>query len=154
MLPHRVRLSLRDALATHTFAIGEAMNRIASLARGRGYVRVLFACLRLSCVLVAVQLGGVVHVISDAWRDASAAASHAQENCPDDDSDRECPPGCPDCHRVHHPSAVPMRDARPAAPTVLAAPAHAVRAAPTEDVPADPDPSGFFRPPRVLSVVG
>jgi hypothetical protein len=61
---------------------------------------VLVALLRLVALLVATELSGMAHALLDAAA-CVAGVEHPRDDCEDEESGHECPPGCPNCHCAH-----------------------------------------------------
>jgi hypothetical protein len=112
---------------------------------------VLVALLRLVALLVATELSGVAHAALDtvAW---AAGIEHPQDDCEDEESGHECPPGCPNCHCVHG-AVVQLAPRGALRPELRLASVHPVQHeagfVPLDTVPPKgPDLTPLYRPPR------
>ena len=97
--------------------------------------------------MLLLQLSGIAHAAIDAWDSLANKSQQCSDGCENDDSGRECPPGCPKCHCSH------------VSPAVLQERAGEVVALPTCDgtatlvpheasAPSSGQPLFVFRPPK------
>ncbi len=103
--------------------------------------------LRVLVALIALQITGAAHVFADAVF-AETLASHVEQERTGggrDDSDADCPPGCPECHHVTH--ALPVVIGAPEIERVAAAARVDVAFEPIQKAPSRPR-SPPYRPPR------
>lgn len=116
------------------------------LARRRSLALMLRVLLQTLIVLVSVQVSSLETVVSGATLCAGQIAE-ACDDCPDEDSDDECPPDCPDCHCVHRVIALPGALAEafrePAHGWLVPHPSPSVASAPQTRAT-----SSLYRPPR------
>lgn len=109
--------------------------------------RVLLAFLRVFAILVAVQISGFSHFVTDTLAAAGVVERHS-DDCNDEPDGRECPPGCPTCHCSHcGTSALPPPMRGPeisvvgiSSPTVIQSEGRA---------PSEPELPSVYRPPRL-----
>lgn len=112
---------------------------------------VLVAVLRLVALLVSTELSGAAHALLDVATSA-AGAEHPRDDCDDEESGHECPPGCPNCHCTHGavvqlaPRTAPQSAARLA---ILHPPPHQAGFVPLDAMPPQgADRTRLYRPPR------
>lgn len=112
---------------------------------------VLVAVLRLIALLVATELSGAAHALLDVATSA-AGVEHPRDDCDDEESGHECPPGCPNCHCTHGaivqvaPRATPQPGQRL---TALHPVRHEAGFVPTDALPPPgADLTPLYRPPR------
>lgn len=111
-------------------------------------MRLLLVAMRLVVAVTAVQITGIPHIVTDAVTAVHGDDPH--EDCPYDEDERECPPGCPSCHCAHPMSALPLL-----VPTMMPGPRNAIDVgAPPHEAHAPPqrDPASVYRPPRQICV--
>ena len=106
-----------------------------------------YKTLRILAAVLLLQLSGIAHAAVDTWDSLAHKSQQCSDGCENDDSGRECPPGCPKCHCSH------------VSPAVLQERAGEVIALPTCDgtstlvpheasAPSSGQPLFVFRPPK------
>lgn len=112
-------------------------------------VHMVVIVLRLVVTMTAVQITGIPHVAVDviAAMQSDEHQEHTDENCPNDNDGRECPPGCPSCHCTHAMSALPV--AAPSTVLDWLIPIEMATAPYEAQGPPNPDPLTLYRPPRM-----
>jgi len=113
---------------------------------GRAWA-LLLVMVRSLLLVFALQLGGVVHDVSDfveAVADTEDRAEH--EQCPADGPCDDCPPGCPNCHCAAALGSLAPPPALALSPQVLAFSLGTSLSG--TQAPPGPDLPGLFRPPR------
>ena len=125
--------------------------RSRSKARSRS-TRVVLLVLRAILVTVVLQLSGLPHLAADAFVSDTHACDDGGDDCRDEKSGLDCPPGCPSCHCVHGGVAsLPNRIAGDLHPVVMGPSRTLVLRPPAAFVPR-PDLPSLFRPPRSLAL--
>lgn len=121
-------------------------------AAPRGWLAVCMLVLRVLALLMVAEVSGAAHLGLDIY-DLSSGTDHheSHEDCDDEHTDHECPPGCLSCHCAH------------AAMVLTALPAERLVQAPLAELTQQPFPSrarllvgstdleSIYRPPRARS---
>jgi hypothetical protein len=100
-------------------------------------VRTLLSLLPL---LMSLEVTSLPHLVAETFGEEEDCC----ETCDDAAPGQKCPPLCPTCSCAH---VAQMVNPVPTAEPALAPPAGAI-AAPSSQVPEEPDPVGIFHPPR------
>lgn len=121
--------------------------RHARLMAGRGRLGLLRTVIRILAVVSALQLAGVAHPVGDIVELVTLGSHTVDDAEHENDTNHECPPGCPTCHHVHAchaslPAAVPLMIAVPLSEGRIA------EAVPPDSAPLRPAVSAVYRPPR------
>ncbi|MFT3926823.1 MAG: hypothetical protein QM778_30035 [Myxococcales bacterium] len=108
--------------------------------------------LRVFALFVTAEVSGLAHLGTDlveAMAGADHVHEHEHEDCEDEESGHECPPGCPNCHHAH--SAVVLGVLAPETHLEpLLGPERPTGFVPySEMVRAGADPASLYRPPRL-----
>lgn len=141
-----------DTLVNHGRAHVDATEQLALRAKAgiRRNTRVWlpwYNAFRILGVVLLLQVSGMAHAVVDTW---DALANHSQpcsDGCENDNSGRECPPGCPKCHCSHVSPAV--LQARSGEIVALLTSDGAATLVPHEaSAPSTGQPLFVFRPPK------
>jgi hypothetical protein len=103
---------------------------------------------RAALVVLALQLGGVIHTASDGLS-AAGVLDIEHEECPVDGACNDCLAGCPNCHCAGSlRTVVPQADValEPRGPEL----GLSLGAGAGANVPLGPTPPSVYRPPRGL----
>lgn len=105
----------------------------------------LITIARFVAVIVAIQISGLSHGVTDALASMGVIEEHS-DDCGDEPGDRDCPPGCPTCHCTDCGTTAlpPVRGTLlPLARVEIALPIDGEGRAPSP-----PDLPSVYRPPR------
>jgi len=107
---------------------------------------------RTLAAILALQLSGAPHVIEDLADTFLASESGIEHHDCDDESDQDCPPGCPSCHCTH-PNVLPSAQTDDLFAWLGCLPGSELADLPYESTaPPQPQLPSVFRPPRALHV--
>ena len=101
------------------------------------------ALLQLVAVVGAVVLSGIPQLVAG----VTCSCPADDENCPDEKTGRDCPPGCPVCHCADLIVAAPAGDRVVSLPPAMEA-GRLIARKRDDQPPVSPAPSSVWRPPR------